>query len=314
MSLSRTILDAWPTIESRSIAQIEREIIDELEFHIAMRTEENMSHGMSPDAARAAAIAKFGDFAAVQRRCRLALLGARIMWQRIQMILSVVLLGAVVLLAFQFYNGQRANQAAIDDITSALKQFAPVPAVSAVVVNNDQKADETPTEVEGPRKTYPIKLNAKDLRQFKSLSINFGKLKLSGESISVMPISTEVGVTGAVLIGNGTYTYTPETGKQFNGHFRAAMLRFNPKDADAIIKLSAGKATADKGTVALARAVLGAAFSHCWHSGSEALIPPERAISADLFSREIGDVLFSGDDNTAVVYNFTDRKSLYEKN
>ncbi len=151
------------------------------------------------------------------------------------------------------------------------------------------------------------------MREFKSLSVSFRRLKLNGESILVVPISTEVGVTGLVLIGNGHYKYTPEADKEYNGQFHDAMLRFNPKDADAIIKLSTGKAVADKGAVALARAVLGTVWSHCWYGDPDALIPTEGAIAADLFSQELGDVLFSGDDKTSVVYNFTERQQLYEK-
>ncbi len=76
------------------------------------------------------------------------------------------------------------------------------------------------------------------MREFESLSVDFGKLKLNGASVSVVPITTELGITGAVLIGSGTYSYAPEAGKEFKGHFHSAMLRFNPKDADAVIKMS----------------------------------------------------------------------------
>lgn len=118
------VLDAClPPIDSRSIGQIEQEIVDELDFHLAMRAEENTRHGMSPDAARDAALMQFGDVAKIQQRCRRALLGERIMWQRVQTALSILLLVAVALLAAQLYSGQRANQAALADITNSLKQL-----------------------------------------------------------------------------------------------------------------------------------------------------------------------------------------------
>ena len=50
------------------------------------------------------------------------------MWQRIQMALSIVLLAAVALLAAQLYSGQRANEVALADITSTLKQLTQSPA------------------------------------------------------------------------------------------------------------------------------------------------------------------------------------------
>ena len=151
------------------------------------------------------------------------------------------------------------------------------------------------------------------MREFESLSVDFGKLKLERVRDLSRADSTELGITGAVLIGNGTYSYAPEAGKEFKGHFHSAMLRFNPKDADAIIKLSAGKTVVDRGAAELAKAVLGKIFGHCYHAGNEALIPPEHSIAADVFSREMGNVLFSGSDTEGAVYNFSSRKMLYEK-
>ncbi len=73
------------------------------------------------------------------------------MWQRIQMGLSIVLLGAVVLLAMQLYNGQRANRESIDDITSALKRLTP-PASGGAAIAADEKAAkaETPAVAQDP--------------------------------------------------------------------------------------------------------------------------------------------------------------------
>jgi len=51
----------------RTRSQIEREVDDELEFHIAMRAEELERAGMSPDSARREALRGFGDFDATRR-------------------------------------------------------------------------------------------------------------------------------------------------------------------------------------------------------------------------------------------------------
>jgi hypothetical protein len=311
MTLIESLSAYLPAIDLRPISQIEQEIVDELEFHIAMRTEENMNQGMSPAAARAAALTQFGDFAAVHQKCRRALLGARIMSQRIQMALSLVLLAAVMLLAVQLFTSQRANQAAIDDIASALRQLAPASAGGAAQATNEKPANNAAAT--DPTKSYPIEIKAESVREFGSLDVDFGKLKLSGKAMTVVPISTEVGVTGAVLLGDGAYLYTPAAGVDFRGHFRAAMLRFNPKDANSIIKLYSGKSVADKGGAELAKAILGAVFRHCYHEGPKALIPPEGAIAADVFSQELGDVLFSSSENFDGAYNFTTREMLYEK-
>jgi predicted permease len=48
----------------------ERDVAEEFEHHLAMRTEENLAAGMSPAEARAAALARFGDLAALRAETR----------------------------------------------------------------------------------------------------------------------------------------------------------------------------------------------------------------------------------------------------
>ena len=159
--------------------------------------------------------------------------------------------------------------------------------------------------------SFPISINAKEVREFPNLKIDFAKIKLRGEAITVVPITIESGVTGAVLIGNGTYSYSPEPGRRFDGHFRSLMLRFNPQDADAVIKLSAGKSILDKGASEMAHHLLASTFRHCYHRGEDALVPPSGALAVDLYSQEHGNLLMSADKKVAVVYNFTEHAEIY---
>ena len=91
------------------------------------------------------------------------------------------------------------------------------------------------------------------------------------------------------------------------------MLRFNPEDADAIIKLSVGKSIVDKGAAEMARHLLATTFRHCYHRGQDALIPPAGAIAVDLYSREHGNLLISADKKVAMIYNFTERAEVYAR-
>ena len=79
--------------DSRPIREIEQEILDELEFHLEMRTLDNVSAGMPADEARHDAVRRFGDFEKIRKACRRTLLGERIMLQRVQAVLTLVLLG-----------------------------------------------------------------------------------------------------------------------------------------------------------------------------------------------------------------------------
>src|SRR6516225_1671066 len=125
-------------------------------------------------------------------------------------------------------------------------------AISFVICGQARSDDQRPDL----SRSYPIKVGGSMAKSFSKLDIDFAKLKLHGEAITAVPILIEPGVTGIVLLGNGTYGYAPEPGKNFDGHFRAAMLRFNPKDAGAILKLSAGESITDKGAGELALSIV----------------------------------------------------------
>ncbi len=48
--------------------QVDREIAAELEAHIALRTDDNIAHGMSPEEARRDALLRFGNPTAAKER------------------------------------------------------------------------------------------------------------------------------------------------------------------------------------------------------------------------------------------------------
>ena len=160
---------------------------------------------------------------------------------------------------------------------------------------------------------YPIEVAAQSVYEFKDLKIGAGKLQLSSSQMSVVPISCEQGITGVVLIGNGTFRYARRGRASRSPASSAAMLRFNPDDQAAIIPLDKGTKVTDRGAAEMSRHILSAVFKHCWHSGNQALIPPTGSIAAVLYSKEHGDLLISSDKKTAMVYNFTNRTTLYQK-
>ena len=57
---------------------IEKEIEEELRFHIEMRTRDNIIAGLGPDEAAADAERRFGDFEQVKSECRQ--IGSETMW------------------------------------------------------------------------------------------------------------------------------------------------------------------------------------------------------------------------------------------
>jgi RNA polymerase sigma-70 factor (ECF subfamily) len=110
--------------DPRPFAEVDDDIRDELQFHIAMRTQENIAAGMEPNEALEDARSRFGDFERIRRECRRVRVGDRVMLQRIQVLLTIVLLGAVIFLGVAYYSGQRAQEAAVAKMTEALEKIA----------------------------------------------------------------------------------------------------------------------------------------------------------------------------------------------
>jgi RNA polymerase sigma factor (sigma-70 family) len=190
----------------------------------------------------------------------------------------------------------------------------------------ETKAEKSPISLvraEGPPTeqivSYPFTIDPDKVYELPALTVDYRDLHLKAGRVSVVPISTEKGITGAMVIGDGTFRYTPAADKVIEGHFRAAMLRFNPEEQAAIVPLEKGERVKDRGTWEMSRQLLQVVIRHCWQSNKdggrrqEVLIPPKGAFATVLYSREHGDLLISGDDRTAIAYNFTERKALYEK-
>jgi Big-like domain-containing protein len=124
MSFIQRASTLLPPVDTRSIAVIEQEIVDELEFHLSMRTEDNLRTGASPDEAQRDALTRFGNFHRISKSCRRVLLGERIMLQRTQTILIALLVVAVIGMGASVYQLQRANNTALADLSAAVHQLA----------------------------------------------------------------------------------------------------------------------------------------------------------------------------------------------
>jgi len=134
--------------DGRPMVQIEREIIDELQFHLEMRSEDNVRAGMSLEDARAEAQRRFGDFPRIHTMCRRIQLGERIMLQRIQFALTTMLLVVVVVMAIGFYKRQAQYDAALKGLHQSIEQMQAavsgvLSSVQPVVVSTEPARGET---------------------------------------------------------------------------------------------------------------------------------------------------------------------------
>ena len=116
--MARPTLSGWLRFESRSEAEIEADIRDELTFHIEMSTRERVDAGMEPAEARRAAVASFGDLERIRGECRSTWLGGRRMGQRIHLVFTAFLVVALLLLAWEW----RASVARSERSVAALRR------------------------------------------------------------------------------------------------------------------------------------------------------------------------------------------------
>jgi hypothetical protein len=113
--------------DGRPMKEIDADIVDELSFHVEMRAQDNVRAGMPPEEAKTEAMKRFGDFDRIHRSCRRILLGDRIMLQRIQAFMTVVLLVTVVYMGVQFYRWQTDQQASMTQMMKTLDRIAAQP-------------------------------------------------------------------------------------------------------------------------------------------------------------------------------------------
>ncbi|MCP3918597.1 MAG: hypothetical protein GY711_23870 [bacterium] len=129
--------------DARPIGVVQAEIDEELAFHLDASARELVRAGAEPKEAACEARRRFGDLADIRRACRRQKLGERIVIQRIQMVLILLLVLSVGVLAQQWSSTSRQQQDAIHALrnhvaelsrgTGGLAQAAPTGPVEHVI-------------------------------------------------------------------------------------------------------------------------------------------------------------------------------------
>lgn len=123
MSLLRTVLAHVPQADFRSRAAVESEIREELQFHLEMRTLDNLAVGMSPAEALRDARERFGDFEENYQACRRASLGARLVFDRLPLVLLAILAVAVVYLAVSLFQARADYRSSLRSLADRIDQL-----------------------------------------------------------------------------------------------------------------------------------------------------------------------------------------------
>jgi RNA polymerase sigma factor (sigma-70 family) len=220
------------------------------------------------------------------------------------LIKSKILAGFVATFAVVLGTGVWARQKSGEAPPQQPSEKAPVVLLARAEPAEEQADDKTP---------YPIEISPEKIYEYPELAIKVRDFELKSGPVTLVPIACSKGITGVVVLGRGTFRYTPPGAKPFEGEFRAVMLRFNPADQASIVRLDDGKKVTDRGAFELGRNFIDAVFGHCWHSGKQALLPPSGNITAVLYSKEHGDLLISDDGQKPIVHSFSTKKTLYQK-
>jgi hypothetical protein len=191
--------------DARPMRVVDQEIRDELEFHLEMRTLDNINAGMPADEARQDALRRFGDFERIHASCRRTLLGERIMLQRLQAILTLVLLGVVIFMGVEMYRGQRVNEAATVEVMRILDSLAGPSVTQTVPPSGDNDVDPSLTEI---RVTY----NKQMVDGNWSWCYDADRLKTTGKPryeadgrTCVLPVKLEPGKAYTVSLNTNEY-------------------------------------------------------------------------------------------------------------
>jgi hypothetical protein len=229
---------------------------------------------------------------------------------KLMMVASIAVLASVAAWGALGLAAQTADDRAATRADAAAVDEPPKPALALASMPAAQAPAQSDVD---PMTSYPFALNPDKVREYPQLTVKFHDFELTSGPVAVVPIDCERGTTGVLIIGSGKFQFKLEANKAIEGLFRTIVLRFNPNDQPAIIALEHGKQGRDVGAVEMSRQMLQTAIRHCYHKSMELLIPQKGAFAAVIYSKEHGDLLISDAGKEVVAFNFTTRKTLYER-
>lgn len=109
--------------DPRSEPEIDRDLEDEFAFHIDMLERELIDAGMPRERAAELARARFGNVDRLRTQCRRIALEDRHMMQKINFVLMIIVMLAVVGVSIQMLVTQRYNALALQDITTQIAKM-----------------------------------------------------------------------------------------------------------------------------------------------------------------------------------------------
>jgi hypothetical protein len=134
MNLAHTVQNLWPfrgrlrgifrgVPDPRSDREIDDDLDAEFAFHLEQSKRDLMEQGKTATAAALMARERFGDLERYKKQCRRIALKERIMLQRVNFVMMIVVMLMVVGVGVQVWTTQRYNTLALQDITAQIAKM-----------------------------------------------------------------------------------------------------------------------------------------------------------------------------------------------
>ena len=157
---------------------------------------------------------------------------------------------------------------------------------------------------------YPVKVE--NAMTFKSLTVSVNRFSLHAGKGALVLVGCEKGVTGAVVLASGSFSFATEDTQSIHDTFTNALLRFNPADYLDFIAPVGAKPGSQAELIDQTTTVVRRLFLRLYHKGNDALIPGAGVLGGVLTADNLGDLIISEGAERSGVYSLKDRRALFD--
>jgi len=208
-----------PPPDSRSESEIEADINDEIAFHLHQSAREFLEAGESEQAALALAKERFGNIDRYKRQLKHIALKERIMLQRINLALMIIVILIVGAVSLQVFTTQRYNTLALQAITTELANMKATVQTAATTGHVTVEGD-----LKNPgRYAFSLEDNETQADLLRKIGVDRNKFLRDGGMISSVSSILE-SKNGALLLKDGDQYWITDHGPQPSQVFQKASL------------------------------------------------------------------------------------------
>ena len=158
---------------------------------------------------------------------------------------------------------------------------------------------------------FPKKIG--DTISFDSLSLKHERIEIRFENGTLSLIETEAGITGAGVVGDGTFSYvTSEDESPLRDRITGALLRFNPDDYYTFVQPENSRPVERDKIKKESMALIEQSFRMFFHKDDDAIFPDPGVLGAVLQTESLGNLVTVDGGAENIVFNLADREFLFQ--